>query len=342
MPSYYTTATVVAAADALDGFNPFIRDTFFGTEVTFETEEVVFDDISRRRKIAPFVSPKLPGKERDKRTGEVSAYKPPYLKPKDTLSPQGAMSRRGGEAIGGEMALLDRHEQQEMQTLADHENECRGREELMCCQLLQTGHMVAVGEGIEDDIDYGRDAELTVALLAAARWGETGVKVLDSLRAWRRLVASKSGASPSKVILGYGASELLTKDEDVRAILDIQRQASGMMALAGNASGGVDDVARLIGVIDGVEYWEYTQTYEDDSGSDQHFWPEFGVGLVSKPRFNGHMTYGAIMDLKSLQAEKRFTKKFEEEDPSREVMLTQSAPLPVPVDVNASFFGTVR
>lgn len=343
MPTYYTTAQVVAAAEALDRFTPWIRDTFFGSIVTFETEEVLFDKLGRRKKIAPFVSPNIPGKEREQRSRSVRAYKPPYVKPKSGLNPSDAIARRAGEGFGGTMAVMDRYDQMVLQTLADHENEITGREELMCVDALKTGQVVAVGDGINDTISYGRDAELTDALTSTARWGETGVKPLASIRTWGRLIAEKSGAVARKVVLGYGAAELFLADADVREILDNRRSGeANQMALAGSATGGVEDVARLIGQIDGVEYWEYLQTYETDAGVSTHYWPEFGVGLVSPGVMNGHMTYGAILDIKSLKAEQRFAKQYEEEDPSREVILTQSAPLPVPVEPNASFFATVR
>ena len=287
MPTYYTTAQVVAAAEALDRFNPWIRDTFFGNVVAFETEEILFDKLGRRKKIAPFVSPNVPGKEREQRSRTVRAYKPPYVKPKSGLNPSDAIARRVGEGYGGTMSVLDRYDQMVLQTLADHENEITGREELMCVDALKTGQVVAVGDGINDTISYGRDAALTDALATSARWGESGVKPLASIRAWGRLIGEKSGGVARKVVMGYGAAELFLADSDVREILDNRRSgdANGV-GMAGAATGGEGDVVRLIGQIDGVEYYEYLQTYETDAGS--------------------------------------------------------SAPLPVPVEPNASFFATVR
>ena len=343
MPTYYTTAQVVAAAEALDRFNPWIRDTFFGKTLVFEDEEILFDQVDRRRKIAPFVSPNVPGKERKQRSRSVRAYKPPYLKPKDSLNASNARARRAGEAYGGADTMLSRYDQMVLQTLADHENEIAGREELMCVQALTAGQVVAVGDGINDTISYGRDGDLSVALTAAARWGESGVKPLASIREWGRTIAAKSGGVARKVVLGYGAAEVFTADADVRDILDNRRAGeANIMALAGSASGGEGDVVRYIGQIDGIEYWEYLQTYETDAGTTTHYWPQYGVGLVAPGTMMGHMTYGAILDVKALRAEQRFAKQYEEDDPSREVILTQSAPLPVPAEPNAALFATVR
>lgn len=342
MPTYYTTAQVVAAAEALDRFTPWLRNTFFGNVVQFETQEILFDKLGRRRKIAPFVSPNVPGKERKLRGREVRVYKPPYVKPKAGLDPSDAQARQVGEAYGGALSMLSRYDQMVMQTLADHEEEITGREEWMCAAALQTGTVIVQGEGIDDTVDYHRDADLTEALTTTDRWGETGVAPLDDIRAWARLVGQKSGAVVRDVVLGYGAADIFTKDEDVREILDNRRQDGGVMQLGGVVTGGQDDVARYVGTIDGsLRFWEYTQTYDDDAGNVQHYWPQFGVGLVS-PHMLGTMAYGAILDVKALKSEQRFAKQYEEDDPSREVILTQSAPLPVPVDPNASFFAEVR
>ncbi|MFC6490687.1 major capsid protein [Nitratireductor sp. GCM10026969] len=342
MPTYFTTAQVVAAAEALDRFTPWLRNTFFGRVVQFETEEILFDKLGRRRKIAPFVSPNVPGKERKQRGREVRAYKPPYVKPKSGLNPSDAQARQVGEAYGGALSMLDRYDMMVMQALADHEEEITGREELMCSSGLQTGTITVKGEGIDDVVDYHRDADLTIALAAGDRWGEVGVAPLDNIREWARLVAAKSGGVVRDFVMGYGATDIFTKDIDVREILDNRRQRGGEMELGGVTSGGVDDVARYVGTIDGsLRFWEYVQTYEDDDGNTQHYWPEFGVGAIA-PQMMGTMTYGAIQDVKSLRAEQRFAKQWEEEDPSREVLMTQSAPLPVPVEPNASAFISVR
>lgn len=341
MTTHYTTAQVVAASQALDRFTPWLRDTFFGRVIQFDTAEILFDKLGRRRAIAPFVSPNVPGKERAPRARTVRAYTPPYVKPKSTVSPSDASARMVGERYGGAFSQLDRFDQMVMQALADHDAEISGREELMCAQALTTGQVVAVGDGVNDTIGFGRDAALTTALAGAARWGEAGVKPLDNLKAWARLIAEKSGAVARDVVMGYSAAELFTADADVRAILDNRRQAGGTLEMAGGPTGGEGDVAAFLGTIGNFRFWEYAQTYVDDAGSTQHFWPAYGVGLVGQA-MEGTMTYGAIQDRKSLLPEQRFAKEYDEEDPSRTVVLTQSAPLPVPVEPNASYFTAVR
>jgi hypothetical protein len=342
MPTYFTTAQVRGAALAYDRFTAFMRDTLFSRSVLFNTEEIIFDKVGRRRQIAPFISPNLPGKERAKRGMTASTYRVPYLKPKTTLRPADSLPRRAGEAYGGELSQLSRHEQMVAEILADHDNEISGREEKMCCDAIVAGQVVCVGDGVNDTITYNRDAALTGALASGSRWGESGVDIMAFLRGKREIIADKSGASAGLVILGSTAAAAMQKDAEIRELLDNRRNLQGDFSLGGGGSGAPGDVARYLGNLGGeFDVWTYTQAYIDDAGNQQSFFPKNGCAIVAPTVHEGTMCYGAIQDTKSLQAEARFAKMFEENDPSAEVLLTQSAPLPVPVEANAAAFFTV-
>jgi hypothetical protein len=55
----------------------------------------------------------------------------------------------------------------------------------------------------------------------------------------------------------------------------------------------------------------------------------------------GVKAFGAIQDHESLEAVPYFSKSWLEEDPSRRMVMTQSAPLLVPYRPNASLCATV-
>ena len=57
---------------------------------------------------------------------------------------------------------------------------------------------------------------------------------------------------------------------------------------------------------------------------------------------NGYQAYGAIFDKKAgLEALPRFLKMWDIEDPSATLVQTQSAPLPLPLKINASLIMEV-
>lgn len=342
----YSTQVLLKVVATLDRPNPWLRDKLFAgaTPMLSPRTEIAFDKLSKRRKLAPFVSPRVEGKVRKARGRLVSTFEPAYVKPKHEVNPDDAFIRQVGEAIGGELTPMERFDRAVMQCLSDEEEEISRREEWMCSEILRTGAVTVEGDDYPAvTVDFDRDAALTVALTSTARWGESGVEVLPNLRTWAALVANKSGAAARTVILGASAAELLLADTDVRAILDNRRQPSGSLELAGAITGGQGEESAYLGSIGTFDFWQYTNKYEDESGTAQDFWPEYGVGMIAPAAFGGMMAYGAIRDKRAgLASVARFPKMWDQEDPSVTWTMTQSAPLPVPADVNGSFFATVR
>ena len=112
--------------------------------------------------------------------------------------------------------------------------------------------------------------------------------------------------------------------------------------IAPTITGGEGMVAAYLGSIGMHDYWQYTQKYELENGTIGDLFPSFGVAVIAPDVFAGAMTHGAIRDNTALRALPRFPKMWDQEDPSVTFLMTQSAPLPVPREVNASFFATVR
>ena len=94
------------------------------------------------------------------------------------------------------------------------------RIELMAVEALRTGSITVTGEDYPTQVvNFGRAASLTKALTSAARWGETGVSPLDSLRTWSLEVAQASGATANVAIMDTKANEVLVINERVPAAL---------------------------------------------------------------------------------------------------------------------------
>ena len=321
----------------------FLLDTFFPNRVNFTTTEIAFDKLKRRRKLAPFVSPNVAGKARRARGRTVATFEPPYVKPKNEIAPDENFIRLAGEGVGGMLSPEERFQTNTMQILEDQDREITLREEWMAAQVLQTGTVVVEGEDYPSQtVDFGRDAALTVTLLTASRWGETGVSPRTDLRAWATLVAEKSGGTVRQVVMGAGAAEIFQSDPEIKDILDNRRQATGSMELGPVATGGEDNHAAYLGSIGQFDFWQYTQNYEDEAGATQHMFPLYGVLLMAPGAYQGHNCHGAIRDNVALQALARFPKMWNQDDPSVTFLMTQSAPLPVPGEPDASMFVTVR
>lgn len=340
----FSTVALAAVIESRDRPTAWIRDTFFPNGFQSDSEEIAFDKLKRRRNVAPFVSPLVPGRERAIRGRQTTTFKPAYVKPKNTIRPGEGFRRRPGERIGGEMSPEDRYLQTVTDTLFDQDDEITRREEVMAAEALKLGKITVSGEDYETQVvDYARKAELSVALTGTNRWGENGVKVRTSIRDWGTRVAKASGGAATEIILGAEAAELLQTDEEMRSLLDNRRQADGIMQLGPVAAGSEDMVAVYLGSVGQFNYWQYTQLFQDDAGNDIEVWPSFGVGVISPSQLQGFMAHGAIQDTGArLSPLSRFAKMWEQQDPSATMLMTQSAPLPVPGDANASLFAMVR
>lgn len=339
----FNTVQLVGALDAMDRPQTFLKDKFFSTTVLSTTEEIAVDKMMKRKNMAPFVSPNVPAKERAQKGRTVSTFQPATLKPLGTVRPSDLVKRAFGEDIGTTASPESRRLHAVNQLLADQDDEISRREEYMSSLILRTGQVVVSGEDYETQImDFQRAANQTVVLLGAAQWGETGVSVLDSILDWAEITQKASGGVVTEVILGSAAARIFQKDEDVRAVLDNRRQAGGEMQLGPVAVGAQEQHAAYLGSIGQFNFWTYSQWFEDDDGNEIEVWPEYGCGLVSPSAFDGSMAYGAILDMSALIPLQRFPKNFEEENPSREHVLTQSAPLPVPAEIAGSFYAEVR
>ncbi|MEM1046478.1 MAG: major capsid protein [Pseudomonadota bacterium] len=341
----YSTTRLIQARKPLDMPTAFIRDRFFGggSPILFETDEIAFDKLKMRRKLAPFVSPTVPGRARKPRGRQVETFVPAYVKPKHEISPEENFVRSLGEEFNGDRSPEIRYAENVVQRLSDQEWEITRTEEWMCCQAWRTGAIVVDGEDYETQtIDYSRDSSLTNQLATTARWGEAGVKPLNDLRLWAKNISTIAGGNVTDVVMGPEATAIFQADADVREILDNRRQAGGQVQMGPIVTGGQDMVAQYIGFIGQFDFWQYSQKFEDEAGNLVDFWPEYGVGLVAPGQFDGMMAYGAIKDNRALRAMRRFPKMWEQDDPSADFLMTQSAPLPVPGEVNASAYIEVR
>lgn len=342
MDRLYSTTALLGVIDTLDKPTAWLRDTFFPDGVQFFTTEIAFDKLKMRRNMAPFVSPNVAGQARKARGRTVSTFEPAYVKPKNEISPDENFVRLAGEQIAGKLSPEQRFHHNMLQLLADQEREITRREEWMVAQILQTGKVVVAGDDYpEQTVDFGRHADLTKALTGGIRWGEAGVEVMADLRSWATLVATTSGATVTKVVFGASAAELFQKDADVREVLDNRRQVDGQFQLGPVATGGEDMVAAYLGSIGAFDFYQYTQKFEDESGTVQDFFPDYGV-LLHGQQMGGAMCHGAIRDNKSLAPLPRYPDVWDQRDPSVTFVMTQSAPLPVPREIDATAFVTVR
>ncbi|MEN6332977.1 MAG: major capsid protein, partial [Phycisphaerales bacterium] len=222
----------------------------------------------------------------------------------------------------------------------------------MCAQALVNGAVVVEGEDYPRvTIDFNRDADLTEVLTSTARWGESAADPLGDLNIKMRLSRKLSGGRITNVIMGEEAYDRFYRNADVKALLDTNYRIGGTAADASILGMGDNDKeAELKAILSGgqsanrVQIWTYAGFFhqrDPETGTlTEGFYidPNAVVGVGNK--LSGVQCFGAIKDpnagLRPMRIFPRIVDK-KNDDPAKEYTLSQSAPLPVPMEPNNSF-----
>lgn len=338
----YSTTALNRLVQSLDRPQSMLLDTYFPELEVSDTEDIKFDVETKRRRIAPFVSPLREGKLVEDEGYVTKSFTPAYVKDKRVHDPNKALKRRAGETIGGSLTPLQRHMANVVRSSADQLEMLTRRKEVMASEILRTGKVTISGEGYPTVVvDFGRNAAHTVALLTSARWGESGVSPWANVKTWVALKHKNGGGQTQDVIMDPSAWALFEVDPAIEKGLDtrpLSSNADSIKAFSFNMYQGL----AYQGQLGGVRFWTYVDWYIDDAGAEQPMLPEYTVLLVSRD-IEGVQHHGVIRDEDAgLQPLEYFQKSWVVPDPSKRILLMQSAPLVVPYRPDASFCATVR
>lgn len=349
----YDTMTLIGVQNRQQ-VDPLFFLQWFPEEITFTTEKVMFDEITEDRYIlAPFVAPHVEGRVMAKGGFDTRSFKPAYVKPKHDVDVQQQFKRRAGESIGtGSLTPQQRYDATIAENLRLEREMIERRINWMCSQALINGAVVVEGEDYPRvTIDFNRDPGLTEVLSGTARWGESAATPLADLQGKMKLARKLSGGRIVDIIMGEGAYERFYANEDVRALLNTEFRIGGSTADSTFFSTAeTDKEAELKAVFRGNDgattsrVWTYSGYYHErnpDTGAltEKMYLDENAVVGVGN-KLGGVQCFGAIKDpnagLRAMRMFPRIVDK-KNDDPAKEYTLTQSAPLPVPMEPNNSF-----
>lgn len=329
----------------------FWLDKCFPRQINFETEKIAFDRVNEDyRRLAPFVAPNVQGKVMTREGSDMVAFKPAYVKPKHIVNPDDVIVRQPGEALGtGSLSLEQRREAIVADILERHKQMHIMTREWMAAKAIIDGKVTIEGENYPKvTVDFRRDASLTVVLLTTAKWdAPTTATPLVDLKNARAACNTLCGAVIRDVIFGAGAWALFAGFTDVKALLD--KQIRGSESDFTKMTDGFDDTVEYLGSLQGtggaglLRLWLYSGKYKDEAGSLQNILDTDTVVGVDFAAVEGHRCFGAIRDGKAgFKPLDMFPKMWEDEDPWAEYLMTQSAPLMVPKQPNATFSIKVK
>ena len=210
------------------------------------------------------------------------------------------------------------------------------RFEMMCAEALIDGTVTILGEGVNETITFGRNANHTLGTGdISAVWDGAGDPIED-INTMLDLIRDNAGLEGGMLICGREAANAFKANTAVRAALDTRRIDQGALAPRRLPNG-----VGFLGTIEGVEVWSYTAKYlHPTTGVETPYMPSKKVLLVAEGA-ERVFHFGAIQDLASLVAVPMFTDSYVTNEPSRRFVRLQSAPLPVPYQIDGTVVATV-
>ena len=316
-------------------------DTFFQSEVRFDTTEVHLSKVVGHAKLAPLRVPTAHGKPIYERAERIETIAPAYLKPKDPIRPDDVMERRAGFGetgpyqIMGSMSPEARLRALRTAILQDHKNAIIRRWEWMAVQAITEGKVVLSGEDYpETVVDFRRDPALDVTLAPADQWTNFGVNVVEQFEAWFDAMLEASFGGPARmVVMGRKAWAALRRNESLKELLDRNLLTTSRPTADLNMRDPADDYISEVGTLrNGIPIYVFSGQYQADDGTWVDYMDARDVVLVGA--VSGVRLFGAIQDLNHLRPVPMWPKAWMENDPSVEFLMTQSAPLMFPRGIN--------
>jgi len=340
-PQFYDSTALLGVMQEMDPVNFYWLD-LFPNSVYSDEEYIDLEKIPRAgRVLAPFVTPINQGRPIYKDRSLMTRVKPAYLKPKDAVTPTRVMKRRPGELLTRTPMSPEQRRQAILADIAEYHSRAIDRTfEWLAAKAIIDGKVV-IGDDLmpEREVDFGRAANQTITLGAGARWGDSGVSIFGNLEDWRTVGRrAPFGGRFNRITMGTDAWDVVRKDEEVKRQLDLNiRNTDATIRTGLSANSEVSYVGDLG---PDLSVYVYSDFYEANGTVIPFMDPKDIV--MTGPGIEGYRCFGAIQDPHAqYQSYEKFPRNFMQDDPSAEFVLTQSAPLMVPVNPNATLKARV-
>lgn len=341
----YKTYTLLQAIVSMPKAHTFLRDTFFPKNETFPTEEVLVDYKKGKRKMAPFVAPRVGGITLARQGFKTEKLKAPRLAPQRAMTIDDISSRALGENVFSTKTPAQRQRELLATDLQELGESIDRREEYMAAQVLFTGKTDLSGyvddkleEKVDQEIDFGFTQVETLS--GNDLWTNADSDPYSDLSDWRKQIIKESGVSPNIVIMGEAAAKAFINNAKIKDLFDKLNISLGTIQPSIQ-----DDAVTFIGKLPGLglEIYTYDEYFENDDEDLEALVPANKI-LMAKTA-QGGFAYGAITQLEG-QAfntyEGRLVPKQWADQQNETVMLRLSSrPVPKPADVNSWLVATV-
>lgn len=316
---------------------------WFNRQINFDTPEIMFDKVfGDDRGLAPFVVPTSQGRPQKLDGYSTLSFAPAYVKINDVVNPGMHIERLPGEAPTGQFTIEQRRQAVIAELLRKQRIKFANRNEWLAARAIIDGKVTISGEDYpETEVDFRRDAGLTGVLAGAAKWDTATGDPLGDLKTMRMNVNALSGARITRHVFGAEAWDLFTQRVDIKELMNTNY--GGLQTSVTRMTDGYDGqeyVGRIAGLngAGAIDVWIDTSKYIDPETGDEEFFLDQTTVVGVSDQVQGVRCFGAIMDKRAgYRPLDYFFKNYDNENPSVEYLLGQSAPLMVPKNPNATY-----
>ncbi len=328
--SIYDKRLLLAASDEIPRSERFLANTFFGRRRVSIAKSIEVHVRKRARRVIDPRNRKEESQILDKDGFKLGDYEPPYLSATIVTDAEELINRQFGESSMPQNVSPEQvASQRVMDEMTELDDALWRTIEKQCSKALFEGKV----DGRAGDISFGKDSDLTVTLSGNSLWSDTtNSDPLKKIQDWRILVQKKSGIRPDIFIASPEALRAFLNHPKVQKLLDTRRIDVGALTQR-KVSPGVDYYGNIPDVGD---VYLYNEFYNNDSGDLKSIVPEKKV-LLGSSQAGGILHFGSLYDPESnqLMARDVYFDTYVKKDPPVRYMRVQSAPLPVPVNVDA-------
>ena len=338
----YDTKTMLTAIEQTKPVFTFLRDVFFSETETLLTEKAEVDIKKGKRKLAPFVSPRVGGKVLTREGFATFQIKTPKIAPERIITIDDINKRTLGENVYSSKTPAERSRIILAKDIMELDDSITRREEWMCSKILTEGSIDVTIDDATFKVDYNFTNKKQ--LPQNKKWKEenyeTGVNPYQDLKEWRKEIIKSSGMNPDICIISDDALEQFLKSPDVKEKLELRRLSIGSIEPTYQGQ-GVTFIGKFPEL--GLEMYTYTEYYIDDDDSEKPMIPSGKVLMGSKgmgKRYYGSVTQlekGQFMTYEGIRVPKHIT---DEKNDIEKIRLT-SRPLPAPKDADSWLIADV-
>lgn len=334
----YEPRKMIQMLDQMLPTHTFLKDVFFGNIVTSTEDKIDIDIRKGKRRLAPFVSSKI-GSETVERLGfTTNTYKPPLVALDMITTADDLLNRSPNENIYGAKNPMARMGEILGRDFRDIDEQITRREEWMCAQVLTTGKIPMIGQGVNEVLDlsaYWHFDKLT----GMENWDDLeNADINGCFRKWQREISKNSGLTPNIAILGANAVDRLYANKKWRDEQKMMNVSFGDYTPKWQGE-GVTFIGRLPSL--GIDLYAYNEWFLADDGKEYPMVDPNTVIIGSTQAYTS-MIYGVVVDVANGSfALPRVPKSWVQQKPSARFIQLSSRPIAVPHQIDAFITATV-